>query len=198
MYATAKTLLYQDPVDTRKTDSLPSQTYTFNSLRTPLELLDARSNLKVQSPSRSNLNGRSNEPSVPQEKYANPQLKNTLPSLPSVPESISPKVWGKYFWTQLHLAATYYPENPSPIFQERMKGRILAIPYEVPCANCRNHALSFLEKNQDKLDQIVSGKHELGRFFTDFHNYVNVRYNKPKWSYEKVLAHYGNPGFKLE
>jgi len=114
-----------------------------------------------------------------------------------VPDNADPKVWGKYFWTQLHLAATYYPNDPSPIFREKMKGRILAIPYEVPCTNCRNHALAFLEKNEDNLDDIVSSKEKLGTFYVKFHNYVNERFGKASWTYEQALKHYSNKNFKL-
>lgn len=132
---------------------------------------------------------------VPKETFKVPEtsLKELpLKELPKVPDSANPKIWGPYFWTQLHLAATYYPEDPSPVFRERIKQRILSIPYEVPCANCRNHALTFIELHKDKLDKIVSGKHALGMFYTDFHNYVNERYGKRKWTYPEVLAYYSN------
>jgi hypothetical protein len=44
-----------------------------------------------------------------------------------------PKVWGPAFWFTLHTSAIYYPQRASPIVKERMKNRILALPYEVPC-----------------------------------------------------------------
>ena len=122
------------------------------------------------------------------------QPEKPVNSLTKVSDSANPKIWGPYFWTQLHFAATYYPEDPSQIFRERTKQRILSIPYEVPCANCRNHALSFIEIHKDQLDKIVSGKHALGQFYTDFHNYVNERYGKRQWTYPEVLAYYSNFG----
>jgi hypothetical protein len=102
----------------------------------------------------------------------------------------NPNVWGPHFWASLHLSAAYYPLNPSDIVRERMKCRILAIPYEVPCELCRTHASAFIEDSRDRLDQIVSGKHELGKFYVDFHNKVNQRYNKPTWTYEKAYKYY--------
>ena len=102
----------------------------------------------------------------------------------------NPKVWGPAFWLSLHLSAAHYPENPSTIVRERMKQRILAIPYEVPCSTCRPHASAFIESNRDKLDTIVSNKHELGKFYVDFHNKVNKRYGKPEWTYDQAYAIY--------
>lgn len=101
-----------------------------------------------------------------------------------------PKVWGPAFWFSLHTSAAHYPENPSQIVRERMKNRILAIPYEVPCSTCRPHASSFIEANRDNLDKIVSNKHELGKFYVDFHNKVNERYGKKKWTYEDAYKKY--------
>jgi hypothetical protein len=102
----------------------------------------------------------------------------------------NPKVWGPAFWFSLHVSAAHYPENPSQIVRERMKQRILAIPYEVPCGTCRPHASAFIESNRDKLDKIVSNKHELGKFYVDFHNKVNKRYGKPEWTYDQAYKVY--------
>jgi len=101
-----------------------------------------------------------------------------------------PKIWGPAFWFSLHVSAAHYPEEPSQIVRERMKQRIMAIPYEVPCAICRPHASAFIESYRDKLDQVVSNKHELGKFYVDFHNKVNKRYNKPEWTYEQAYKVY--------
>lgn len=104
--------------------------------------------------------------------------------------SSHPSVWGPHFWKTLHISAVHYPENPSSIVRERMKGRILAIPYELPCINCLSHAIAFIEERRNKLDEIVSNRHSLGRFYVDFHNKVNKRYGKREWTYEEALAFY--------
>jgi FAD-linked sulfhydryl oxidase len=102
-----------------------------------------------------------------------------------------PNVWGPPFWFSLHVSAAFYPLQPSDIVKERMKCRILAIPYEVPCDNCRAHASAFIEGNRHRLDEIVGNRHELGRFYVDFHNKVNERYGKPLWTYEQAYSYYG-------
>lgn len=101
-----------------------------------------------------------------------------------------PKIWGPAFWFSLHVSAAHYPLEASPIVAERMKGRILAIPYEIPCATCRPHAVAFIEKNRDNLNKIVSGRHALGKFYVEFHNQVNKRYGKPEWTYDQAYKVY--------
>lgn len=101
-----------------------------------------------------------------------------------------PKVWGPPFWYTLHVSAAHYPLNPSSIVQERMKQRILAIPYEIPCAVCRPHASAFIENNRDNLDKIVSSRENLIKFYVDFHNQVNKRYGKPLWTYQQAIDKY--------
>ena len=102
----------------------------------------------------------------------------------------SPSVWGPPFWFSLHVSSLYYPEEASPIVRERMNNRILAIPYEIPCSLCRPHASAHIEKHKDKLNDIVKGRDNLFKFYVDFHNAVNQRYNKKIWSYDEAKAYY--------
>lgn len=101
-----------------------------------------------------------------------------------------PNVWGPSQWLCFHLFSTQYPEKASPIVKEHMKNYILAIPYTLPCESCSNHARSFIEGNYNQLDIVCSGKMNLFKFFVDFHNYVNVRYNKPIMSVEDAWKLY--------
>jgi hypothetical protein len=106
-----------------------------------------------------------------------------------------PKIWGPVFWNAFHISAAHYPLEASPLVKERMKNRILAIPYEIPCDECRKHASTFIESKRDDLDSIVSGRHQLGRFYVDFHNQVNKRHNKPEWTYEKAYQVYSGQNY---
>jgi hypothetical protein len=101
-----------------------------------------------------------------------------------------PKVWGPPFWFSLHVSSVYYPIEASPMVKERMKNRILAIPYEIPCEKCRTHAIAYIEENRDRLDNIVNGRESLGKFYVDFHNQVNKRYGKRIWTYEEAYKYY--------
>jgi len=101
-----------------------------------------------------------------------------------------PKIWGPPFWFNLHMCAANYPEHASPIVKDRMKARILAIPYEIPCLRCKPHASAFIEQNRKQLDDICSCRDKLFKFYVDFHNKVNQRYNKPIMSYEDAWKLY--------
>jgi hypothetical protein len=105
-----------------------------------------------------------------------------------------PSVWGPSYWFTLHNSAVYYPIKASPFFIERMKGFILGIPVMVPCEQCRDHATAYIESVYQNLEQIVSGRDSLFKFFVDFHNYVNKRLNKPEMSYQDAYNLYkGTP-----
>jgi len=102
----------------------------------------------------------------------------------------SPEVFGPPLWFSLHNASAHYPINPSPITSERMKNIILGIPVLLPCKNCSEHATAYIEKHFERLDKICGTRDNLFKFFVDFHNYVNVRYNKPVMSYEDAYKMY--------
>ena len=112
-----------------------------------------------------------------------------------IPESgaANPKVWGPPYWYSLHNSAAHYPINASPLVKQRMKGRILAIPYEISCRTCQPHASAYIETiSEGELDSIVSGRDNLFKFYVDFHNSVNVRLGKPTWTYEQAYNQYGS------
>lgn len=102
----------------------------------------------------------------------------------------SPQIFGPPLWFSLHNGAAHYPINPSPIARMQMKNIILGLPVLIPCKNCQNHATSHIEKYYDQLDDICSSRDKLFKFFVDFHNHVNKRYNKPVMSYEDAYKLY--------
>lgn len=101
-----------------------------------------------------------------------------------------PSVWGPSFWFTLHNGAAKYPISASRHRRERMKGFILGIPAFLPCKGCVPHAIAYIEKSKHQLDDIVSGRDKLFKFFVDFHNKVNQRYGKPEFSYEDAYKLY--------
>jgi len=91
----------------------------------------------------------------------------------------NPEVWGPAFWFSLHNGALRYPVNAAPLWRQRMKHFILGIPVMVPCEKCSDHATAYIEGNYQRIDNVVSGREELFKFFWEFHNYVNKRLGKP-------------------
>jgi hypothetical protein len=121
-----------------------------------------------------------------------PKQEYKPPSIP-IHGSPNPLVWGPLFWYTLHNSAIHYPIEASPLVKQRIKNRILAIPYEISCKTCQPHASAYIESIPDsKLDSIVSGRDNLFKFYVDFHNSVNVRLGKPTWTYEQAYNQYGS------
>jgi hypothetical protein len=95
-----------------------------------------------------------------------------------------PQVWGPSFWFTLHNSSLHYPQNPTNYIKNAMKYRILAIPYELPCENCKQHAQAFIQSRD--LNNAVKSQKNLFKFYVDFHNEVNKRYNKRVISYKEA------------
>ena len=130
------------------------------------------------------------------EKYQPPttSLRTTTPTIKydtvEYANTSSPPIFGPPLWFTLHNAAAHYVDNPAPITRERMKNIILGIPILLPCKNCREHATAYIEKNYDNINMICSTRDNLFKFFVDFHNYVNERYNKKIFTYEEAYKMY--------
>lgn len=90
-----------------------------------------------------------------------------------------PKVWGPIYWRMFHIFAKTYPENPNAIDIDTASGLIMRIPTMLPCSTCSGHALTYIRKHYPNLEKITSCRKELCKFFSDFHNTVNLRLGKP-------------------
>ena len=104
----------------------------------------------------------------------------------------NPEVWGPAFWFSLHNGAIKYPENPSPMWKERMKNFIHAIPVMLPCETCADHATSYIESQYKNIDNFISSRDSLFLFFCEFHNYVNNRLNKKEITISEAYKLYSN------
>lgn len=102
--------------------------------------------------------------------------------------NINPAVWGSHFWKSLHYSAVGYENNPSNLVKQKMKDRINALPYEIPCASCRIHCNLFIE-NYD-LNNAVENRKNLFLFYFTFHNAVNKRLHKQEMLLEDVIKMY--------
>jgi hypothetical protein len=101
-----------------------------------------------------------------------------------------PKIWGPQLWFILHNGASKYPISACTIYKQKMKDFIIGLPVILPCEKCKNHAIEYIEEHKDKLDDVCSGKEKLFKFFVDFHNTVNKRYNKSEMNYTDVRKLY--------
>ena len=101
-----------------------------------------------------------------------------------------PHVFGPPLWFILHVSSFNYPDNPSTVVKKNMEYIIKGLPVLIPCQKCKEHATQYIEKNIDKISEIVSSKKNIFEFFVDFHNYVNQRYNKKIMSYDEAYKLY--------
>jgi Erv1 / Alr family len=102
--------------------------------------------------------------------------------------NLDPIIWGGSYWNTFHLISLTYESDPGPSVRETMKKFIETIPMLLPCTSCRDHAFDFLRSRD--IDEAVSNRDTLFRFFFEFHNDVNKRLNKPLMSYKSAHEKY--------
>lgn len=106
----------------------------------------------------------------------------------------NPSLWGPALWFTLHNGAAQYPIKPNDFWKEKMKAFIHGLSVMIPCEKCSVHASSFIStKSPDELNEIVSSRKTLFKFFFEFHNFVNIRIGKPPLNYEEIVDKYMNP-----
>lgn len=88
------------------------------------------------------------------------------------------EVWGPKFWYVFHTYADAYSERPSDLEKEVAKNLIRIIPFMLPCTDCAFPAYVYIKTRNKDIDQIVSSRYDLVKFFHDFHNDVNIRTGK--------------------
>lgn len=123
-----------------------------------------------------------------------PQMKIQI-GMKKIKSTSSPEVWGPSAWLILHVFALNYPERANVFHATKCKNFIDGFIEMIPCQACHEHAKQYLRQNESKMDQIVSGRSNLFKFFVGFHNYVNVRYGKRQITEQEALEMYGNGAY---
>lgn len=104
-------------------------------------------------------------------------------------DSTNPQVFGPPMWVSYHIMSANYPVAPTAEVQKLMTCRVKAIPIEVPCAKCKDHAQDFISRNNIEL--ACKSRENLFIFFVNFHNAVNKRLGKPIMPLEDAKRIYG-------
>jgi FAD-linked sulfhydryl oxidase len=102
----------------------------------------------------------------------------------------SPKIWGRYFWTTLHLTALGYPENPTHEDMNIYKTYMTFFGQVLPCKNCvRNYS-----QHMEKLDLVkaLQSRDALFAWTVALHNAVNHDQHKAEWTVDYALEYYMN------
>lgn len=87
-------------------------------------------------------------------------------------------VLGRSTWTLLHSIAATYPETPSNKQQQDMKQFINLFSGIYPCWFCAEDFQKYIKKNEPK----VANQDQLGKWFCEAHNDVNIKLGKPKFN----------------
>lgn len=102
---------------------------------------------------------------------------------------VSKSVWGPCVWYLFHtLAYKAVPENFAEIKAELIQ-YIQRICANLPCPECTQHATEYMRQHSRVLSMITT-KVQLHQFLVDFHNVVNARKQKPRFTYEQADEKY--------
>jgi len=96
------------------------------------------------------------------------------------------KIWGPNAWLFLHTITFNYPEYPSEQDKVNFFTFFDSLKYVLPCDKCKKH---YRENSKDLKDNLNS-KDDLVKWLIDIHNDVNIKNNKPIWSYSDVYNKY--------
>ena len=95
-------------------------------------------------------------------------------------------IWGPPAWTFLHTITFNYPHNPSDQDKQNYFTFFDSLKHVLPCDKCKKH---YKDNSRDLKDNLNS-RDDLVKWLIDIHNDVNIKNNKPVWSYADVYNKY--------
>lgn len=108
------------------------------------------------------------------------------------------KRWN-YYWYNIHyFLNNYYPLVPLEYDKTQVLKLINVMSSTgIPCVHCRQHFKSYLQINP--INQYLSSRESLKKYFIDLHNDINKRNKKNVFSYEGAEKKYKkNEEFEIE
>jgi len=97
------------------------------------------------------------------------------------------KSWGPCSWYLFHTLAEKIKEEYFYEMKQEIVNMIKKICFKLPCPDCAGHAskkLGSLNINS------INSKEDLKNVLLSFHNFVNVRTNKPQWNEQQLNEKY--------
>lgn len=93
---------------------------------------------------------------------------------------------GRQAWKLLHIGALSYSETPDEKEKASMNNYLLNFANgTMLCEECRGHWKEMLEKSPP--GEALNGREKLFKWTVDRHNEVNLRLNKPLYSYGQAM-----------
>jgi len=95
---------------------------------------------------------------------------------------MEPSVWGKYFWTTIHMTAFGYPEKPTSTDKADYKQFFENFWKVLPCTKCSDNYLQHLKELP--IDPYLRNNETLFEWTVKLHNIVNKELGKMEVSLE--------------
>lgn len=96
---------------------------------------------------------------------------------------MSKKDWGNISWILMHSLSEKIKEQAFTSCKETLLKIIFDLCNNLPCPDCRDHAISLLKKSNINK---ISNKKDLISFLCEFHNIVNKKLNKDTKTIEEI------------
>lgn len=100
----------------------------------------------------------------------------------------SPKIWGKYFWTTLHIAALGYPDNPSEQDKAAYRAFFEGFGQILPCKKCAKNYDQHLR--EIPITPALLTRESLFTWTVKLHNIVNKQTGKAQWASDYAKEFY--------
>ena len=107
---------------------------------------------------------------------------------------MSKSLWGPPCWSIMHILATRIKEEDFENKKESLWFIINQICNNLPCPECRQHAVSLMR--QTKKENILKSKDNLEIFLFDFHNLVNKKKGLTLFTKEEYNLKYKKSNIK--
>jgi len=119
--------------------------------------------------------------------------------------NISPKVFGKHFWSMIHLASISLPDGKVTEAEATGLKKLMldVLPALLPCHNCRSHLHTNVEDWKNEHPDFWTTGAKFRQATVDLHNLVNRQICEnqgdrtkcfPDWTVEQMIEHFAPEG----
>ncbi len=97
-------------------------------------------------------------------------------------------LWGKYFWTTMHVAALGFPDVATDVTRQQYRAFYKGLGDVLPCSKCKKNFSKHFEELP--IDLYLYDKNTLFTWTVEFHNIVNAETKKNKLSVAEAKEYY--------
>jgi hypothetical protein len=101
---------------------------------------------------------------------------------------MQPNIWGKPFWTTIHIAALGYQDNPTLVQRKNYQDFYLNLGNVLPCKKCSLNYKRHLEELP--IFAYLDSNKRLFEWTVILHNIVNRELGKQQWNLEYAYTYY--------